>query len=218
MSRAAASARSVSTETPSQTVPNLDHLVTQWMSAVTGSRGSAWNSSQVHRAVRPPGSRSVKSHVPGETRGVGPAESTGKSRVSYWPGGSRSAATVDRGRPRNPRENSDVILATNLSFLSPVAGHPALVLLSHHAGSASPREAIHRVGLTASGVGLRRAHQHDGRRPRLLLHNGSSPPDCSFTMYSAYQSGQFSSRSPVRASCLPCASDARRSACARSYI
>src|ERR671910_528196 len=129
MSRAAASAGSASTETPSQTVPNLDHLVTQWMSAVMGSRGSTWNSSHVHRAVRPSGLRSVKSHAPGATRGVAPAESTGKSRVSYWPGGSRSAAAADRGRPRNPRENSDVILATNLSFLSPVAGHPALVLL-----------------------------------------------------------------------------------------
>src|ERR687898_458098 len=116
MSRAAASARSVSTETPSQTVPNLDHLVTQWMSAVMGSRGSVWNSSHVHRAVRPPGPRSVKSHAGSETLGVGPAESTGKSRVSYWPGGSRTALEVERGRPRNPRENMDVICVSVVRF------------------------------------------------------------------------------------------------------
>ncbi len=41
-------------------------------------------------------------------------------------------------------------------------------------------------------------------------------PACSPTMYSAYQSGQFSSRWPVRFSCSPCAAAARRSAAARS--
>src|SRR5215217_9525530 len=48
-------------------------------------------------------------------------------------------------------------------------------------------------------------------------HDGSSAPACSATMYSAYQSGQFSCRLPsVRASCSPCATDARRIALARS--
>src|SRR5918998_6331773 len=116
MPREPASLRRVSTETASQTVPNLDHLVTQWMSTVTGSRGRAWNSSHVHRADCPPGPRIVKSQVASEVRGVGPAERTGKSRVSYWPGGSRPAASADRGRPRKPRENSDVITTP---FLSP---------------------------------------------------------------------------------------------------
>jgi hypothetical protein len=37
-------------------------------------------------------------------RGVGPAERTGKSRVSYWPGGSRSAVAADCLRPRKPLE------------------------------------------------------------------------------------------------------------------
>ncbi len=51
----------------------------------------------------------------------------------------------------------------------------------------------------------------------LVVHCGSSPPACSATMYAAYQSGQFSSRwPPVRASCSPCAFDARRIALARS--
>jgi hypothetical protein len=42
-------------------------------------------------------------------------------------------------------------------------------------------------------------------RPLLLVprrsHSGSSWPACSLTMYSAYQSGQFGSACPVRASC-----------------
>jgi len=42
-------------------------------------------------------------------------------------------------------------------------------------------------------------------------------PACSLTRYSAYQSGQFSSASPVRFSCSPCAAAARRSALARSF-
>jgi hypothetical protein len=48
-------------------------------------------------------------------------------------------------------------------------------------------------------------------------HRGSSSPGCSRTMYSAYQSDQFSSYCPpFRSSCFPCATPARRSAAARS--
>jgi len=50
------------------------------MSAVTGSCGNVWNSSHVHRAVRPPGPRSVKSHASSETRGVGPPRVRGSLR------------------------------------------------------------------------------------------------------------------------------------------
>ena len=46
--------------------------------------------------------------------------------------------------------------------------------------------------------------------------SGSSVPACSATMYAAYQSGQFSSRCPVRFSCSPWAASARRIAFARS--
>ena len=57
-------------------------------------------------------------------------------------------------------------------------------------------------------------------RPRTRpteTHCGSSSPDCSRTMYSAYHSGQFSSYCPlVRSSRFPCAAPARRSAPARS--
>ena len=48
------------------------------------------------------------------------------------------------------------------------------------------------------------------------VHCGSSSPVCSATMYAAYQSGQFSSASPMRFSCSPWAAAARRSAPARS--
>ena len=49
-------------------------------------------------------------------------------------------------------------------------------------------------------------------------HDGSCLPDCSATMYAAYQSGQSASRWPVRFSCSPCAASARRSALARSAV
>src|SRR6185369_2135775 len=50
----------------------------------------------------------------------------------------------------------------------------------------------------------------------LVVYRGNSLPDCSATMYAAYQSGQFSSRCPVRFSCSPWATSARRNAVARS--
>src|ERR1700741_2630807 len=95
---------SVSIATPSQFVSNFDHLVTQWMSLVIFSRGSATNSSHVQRSDWPSVLRTVRSHTDSGVRGVGPAESTGKSRVSYWPGGRRAAAPSGWRRPRNPRE------------------------------------------------------------------------------------------------------------------
>jgi len=49
-------------------------------------------------------------------------------------------------------------------------------------------------------------------------HDGSCLPACSATMYAAYQSGQSTSRWPVRFSCSPCAASARRSALARSAV
>src|SRR5918995_4297049 len=144
MSRAAASARSVSTDTPSQTVPNLDHLVTQWMSTVTATRGNAWKSFQVHRTARPHAPRIVKSHASSETRGVGPAERTGKSRVSYCPGGNRAVLSAERGRPRNPRENMDVIRVSVVRFvyrndLNAARSSDANSCGSSHAAKCPPR-------------------------------------------------------------------------------
>src|SRR4029077_10434567 len=102
--------RSVSTETPRQTVSSFDHLVTQWMSRVISSLGRARNSSQ----VQPRGwSRSPiveKSHSRSGVCGVGPAERTGKSRVTYWPGGTRAGSTFAARRPQNPRETNAIEL------------------------------------------------------------------------------------------------------------
>jgi hypothetical protein len=50
----------------------------------------------------------------------------------------------------------------------------------------------------------------------LPFYCGSSSPDCSRTMYSAYQSGQLGSAFPIRALCFPCAVVARIIASERS--
>src|SRR5262249_31864427 len=50
----------------------------------------------------------------------------------------------------------------------------------------------------------------------VVAHVGSSVPACSATMYSAYQSGQSGSAAPMRFSCSPWATSARRIALARS--
>ena len=49
-----------------------------------------------------------------------------------------------------------------------------------------------------------------------ILYRGNSWPDCSRTMYSAYQSGQLGSAFPVLDSCQPCAAAARCNAFERS--
>src|SRR5881392_1781860 len=73
---------SVSTETPRQLVPSLDHLVTQWMSTVTSSAGRAWNSSHVQwPAVAPDSSVIVKSHCSSDVNGVGPADAVHIARA-----------------------------------------------------------------------------------------------------------------------------------------
>src|SRR5512142_2538333 len=87
---------SVSIETPSHLVSNFDHLVTQWMSTVGVSCGSACSSYHDHRFEWPLPSLIVKSHVVSDVRGVGPADNTGKSRVSYCPGGSRPGGASGR--------------------------------------------------------------------------------------------------------------------------
>src|SRR5581483_4998530 len=96
--------RSVSTETPVQTVSSFDHFVTQWMSTVTVSLGRPRNSSQLHDLCSSTAPRIVKLHHSRGWCGVGPAESTGKSSVTYWPGGTRAASLPARRLPRKPRE------------------------------------------------------------------------------------------------------------------
>src|SRR5713226_1309139 len=107
--------RIVSTETAFQRVSSLVHLVTQWMSLVTSSAGSARNSSQVHflGSSISPSTTNVHSGKP--TRGVGPAERTGKSFTTYCPGGTRELLAVSLRLPRNPREMKDMGLVSSLT-------------------------------------------------------------------------------------------------------
>src|SRR4051812_44205629 len=74
------------------------------MSTVNVSCGSARNSSHVHvgGSSTSPSIVNVQSSV--AVRGVGPADSTGKSSTTYWPGGMRDVSMSRRGRPRKPRE------------------------------------------------------------------------------------------------------------------
>src|SRR5919198_2688000 len=94
---------SVSTDTPVHVVSSFDHFVTQWMSTVRVSLGSAVSSSHVHDTGSSTAPPSVKLHSSSGVCGGGPAERTGKSVVTYWPGGTREGSTAGR-RPRKPRE------------------------------------------------------------------------------------------------------------------
>src|SRR5438067_2812814 len=78
------------------------------MSTLTGSRRSARSSAQLQRRGLATAPEMEKSHRSSGVRGVGPAERIGKSRVSYWPGGTRSGAAVGRRRPTNPRETNRI--------------------------------------------------------------------------------------------------------------
>src|SRR3984957_8816094 len=74
------------------------------MSTVTSSLGRSRNSAQLHVRCRP-GRPMEKLHPSRGVCGVGPADRTGKSLVTYWPGGTRPAFSAESWRLRwNPRE------------------------------------------------------------------------------------------------------------------
>ncbi len=98
-----ASAKISSTSTPSQAVSNFDHAVTQWMSRVILVCGSALKSAHDHSATGLARTFSVNFQSSIEMRGLGPADSTGKSSVTNWPGGSLLATSRGGCRPPNPR-------------------------------------------------------------------------------------------------------------------
>src|SRR5690606_32702201 len=106
------SASSTSRDTPSHVVSSLDHLVTQWMSTVTFSDGSDWNSSKFQVLAVPSRSLAVNDHVSRGMRGVGPADSTGKSAVTYWPGGTLPSGPSSRRRPRKPRVTKLIVCSS----------------------------------------------------------------------------------------------------------
>ncbi len=83
-------------------VSSLDQRVTQWMSVVMSSVGSARNSSQVQLfGSLPPWIENVQ--FDSGVCGVGPADRTGKSSVTSWPGGPRPSGAARR-LPWKPRE------------------------------------------------------------------------------------------------------------------
>src|SRR5438067_1190131 len=119
------------------------------------SVGSLRNSSQVHRlgSSISPVIENVQS-VSG-VRGVGPADSTGKSLTRYWPGGRRSPTAFSRDRPRKPRETKLMVGSTpGTAATAPhiIHGPPATILptspehgtgsIEVPAASARPRAAI----------------------------------------------------------------------------
>src|SRR5690348_13883694 len=75
---------------------SLVHFVTQWMSTVNFSCGSCRNSAHDHDTGLSTAPRIVKSHAFRGVYGVGPADNTGKSRVTYWPGGTREDSAARR--------------------------------------------------------------------------------------------------------------------------
>src|ERR1700716_276820 len=99
---------SVSIDTPFQAVSNFDHFVTQWMSLVTVSDGRARNSFHVQRLGSSISPSMEKVHWSNPTRGVGPADNTGKSVTTYCPGGRRELDTLSRRFPLKPREMNPI--------------------------------------------------------------------------------------------------------------
>lgn len=108
----------MSSDTPVQTVSSFDHFVTQWMSTVTVSLGSAWSSAHVHDSGLSTAPWIVKLHHSSGWCGVGPAERIGKSSVTYWPGGIRvggvdaapaveAAGESHHARSLNPAQSID---------------------------------------------------------------------------------------------------------------
>ena len=94
----------VSTETPAQRVSNFDQLVTQWMSTVTSSRGSAWNSGQDHRAPCSTWPWMRKSQRSRSARGVAPADRTGNPSTHVVLARGQSGIAI-RARPTATKES-----------------------------------------------------------------------------------------------------------------
>src|SRR5205823_15077378 len=100
-----ATARRVSTDTPLNLTPSLDHVVTQWMSPSKVDGARVWISSQFQVVGCSTSPRILNVHVSVDSLGVASAVSTGQSEpTSYWPGG-RRRSRVPSPRPRKPLVN-----------------------------------------------------------------------------------------------------------------
>src|SRR5438067_8888212 len=105
------------------------------MSTVGVSWGRASSSSQVQRF----GSFTLpiieKSHCSRGVCGVGPAESTGKPRSRYCPGGSRPATSPCWRRPRKAREmNPSLMLCLSIpyEYISLPYSSPSSCIMHHY--------------------------------------------------------------------------------------
>src|SRR5262249_39060001 len=87
--------------------PSLDHRVTQCKSTVKISVGMSRIDFKSHRRKTSVPLAIVNSHWSSGTRGVGPADRTGKSVVRYCPGGSFTSPLLRR--PEKPREMMDIL-------------------------------------------------------------------------------------------------------------
>src|SRR5712691_2482881 len=79
------------------------------------SEGNLRNSSHVQFLNLSISPMSENVHSASGVRGVGPAESTGKSLTRYWPGGIRPACPLSRGRPWKAREMKFIVQAPRSS-------------------------------------------------------------------------------------------------------
>src|SRR5262245_14948245 len=100
------------------------------MSTVSLVRGSAWNSSQVHLPTRDPPSCKARVHLSSGVCGVGPALRTGKSSVTYWPGGTRFSSPLACRRPVKP-----LVVVIGASHGAASAGPPGGLKARHDGGS-----------------------------------------------------------------------------------
>src|SRR5213078_2016841 len=139
------------------------------MSTVTASLGKARSSSHVHRTDSAP-PRMSKVHSSSGVCGVGPAESTGKSSVRYWPGGTRSGGP-SRRRPRKPRETITVTTFSACGEPCHRRGH-ALELAD---GLEAP-VAADRPAEDALGVGVDRVQEAPIARDGFVADPGLAHP------------------------------------------
>src|SRR5256714_15636906 len=101
------------------------------MSDRISSLGSARNSSHDHDAGSSTAPVIENVHVSRDTEGVGPADNTGKSSTTYWPGGIRLGSTSRRRRPPKPREISGLIRSHLPDDVRAVDGQAVAVRIAH---------------------------------------------------------------------------------------
>src|SRR5438270_2480084 len=162
-------ARSVSTDTPFHLVSSFVHFVTQWMSTAISSCGSLRNSSHVHFRGSSISPTMLNDQPARSGLGVGPAESTGKSVTTCWPGGTRELLASSRLLPRNPREmnaTADLLVdgARSLKHGERRCGGCEAAAPRDRLRPPRPQTAWRR---TAARTGTRRARAASRRRRRM---------------------------------------------------